>query len=264
MPADQRAQVYQELHQEFLPQQDAHNRASAAVILRILFQYTQPRSVLDVGCGLGTWLAVPRELGVEIIQGVEGNWLDPSSLQVPPAQVTFGDLEHGLSLGRKFDLVICLEVAEHLSAAAAERFIASLTEHGDIVLFSAAIPYQGGYHHVNEQFPDYWARLFLRHGYCPLDCIRPHIWDDPAVLWWLRQNTLLFVHPRALESSEALRREAAIRRPLAVVHPIVYRSRLEDAGRLLEEHRQLIQLLSKGGTFQTTLLADGRLTITKL
>src|SRR6185437_16419734 len=94
--------------------------------------------------------------------------------------------------------------------------------HGDVVLFSAAIPGQGGHHHVNEQFPDYWSAHFARHGFRPLDLIRPRIWNDNAVLWWLRQNTLVFAHDRVIAGNEKLRRESLIPRPLSLVHPAVY------------------------------------------
>jgi hypothetical protein len=72
---------------------------------------------------------------------------------------------------------------------------------------------------VNEQFPEYWAALFEEHGYRPLDVIRGRIWHDAQVLWWLRQNTLLFVHDRLLENNARLQAEAAVCRPLSIVHP---------------------------------------------
>src|SRR5262245_51325328 len=205
MTTDPRHPIYDHLHGDQLSRQDARNRASARTILGIVFGYVSPRSVLDVGCGLGTWLSVAQGLGVADVRGVEGPWLDASRLCVDGALVTACDLERGFSLDRRFDLAVCLEVAEHLAAEAAEPLVASLAAHSDLVLFSAAIPHQGGHHHVNEQFPDYWAAHFARHGFRPVDLIRPRIWDDPAVLGWLRQNTLLFAHERAIAANDGLR-----------------------------------------------------------
>jgi SAM-dependent methyltransferase len=263
MNAESRDAVYKHLHAGQLSQQESQNRESARRILGLVFEYARPQSILDVGCGLGTWMSVSRELGVADVRGIEGQWLDPSQLHVERELVATLDLEQGFALHRKFDLAICLEVAEHVSEAAAQPLIASLAAHSDVILFSAAIPYQGGHHHVNEQFPDYWIDRFAQHGFRPLDFIRPQIWNDPAVLWWLRQNTLLFAHERAIAANDRLRQEAAIPRQLSTVHPDVYLSRLQQAMRTANEHAALVQLLSQGGTFDVTKLPDSRITITR-
>ena len=73
----------------------------------------------------------------------------------------------------KYDLAISLEVAEHLSPSRSCGFIDDLTNLSDVVLFSAAIPMQGGTNHINEQPISYWANLFLERGFVPISCIRP-------------------------------------------------------------------------------------------
>jgi len=228
---DCRAEVYRDLHDGQLAREEGRNRVSARRILHLLFNYARPNSVLDVGCGLGTWLHVALELGVKVVQGIEGMWLDRSLLQIDPVLITALDLEHGFDLNRRFDLAICLEVAEHLPPSAAGTLVGSLAAHSDLVLFSAAIPHQGGHHHVNEQFPTYWVRRFAEHGFTPVDMIRPRIWDEPNVHWWLRQNTLLFAHDRVLTTNPALGAERAAERPLDVVHPEVYLARIRNAKR---------------------------------
>src|SRR6185436_8445732 len=147
MTDDPRHSMYEELHQHVLPATDAANRESAKLILSRLFERYRPKSVLDVGCGLGTWLDVARELGVGEIAGVDGPWLDPKLAKVPASNLRTVDLERPFDLGRRFGLAMSLEVAEHLSPAAAEAFVDSLVRHADVVLFSAAIPSQGGTHH---------------------------------------------------------------------------------------------------------------------
>lgn len=253
MTEDLRSTQYRDLHSRQLVADIEKTRTSARRILGILFEFVRPNSVLDVGCGLGTWLATAAELGVQEIHGIEGHWLDKRKILVDRARVTLTDLESGFSLGRRFDLAICLEVAEHLQPAAAEPLVASLTTHSPLVLFSAAIPHQGGHHHVNEQFPDYWAALFQRHGYRLVDLFRGRIWDDPQVLWWLQQNALLFVHESVLAASEPLRREAEIPRPMNIVLPNLYLYRIEQREDLVKQYRHLIGLLSQGGTFTASL-----------
>ena len=123
-------------------------------------------------------------------------------------------------LGRTFDLVQTLEVAEHLDEASADTFVDSLARHGDTILFSAAIPGQGGTHHVNEQWPSYWAEKFARAGYTAYDVIRPRIWADPQVQVWYRQNMLLFARSRVFEGAQPR---------LDLVHPDLWR----DPGQIL-------------------------------
>jgi SAM-dependent methyltransferase len=264
MATDKRAEIYDDLHHRQLAQQEAQNRESALTILGIVNEYLKPQSVLDIGCGLGTWLAVARELGAGNVHGVDGNWLDRSKLAIDSSLVTLCDLENGISLDRRFDLAICLEVGEHLFERAAPTLVASLTKHSDLVLFSAAIPFQGGHHHVNERFLDYWESLFAAQGFRALDFIRPRIWTDSRILWWLRQNVVVFAHDRLLAANEKLRQEQTIARPLSIVHPDVYLSRLREAQRIAEEHQKLVTHLGQGGTFSVTRLQDGRLNINKV
>lgn len=263
MAQDQRSEIYDDLHHGQLAEQRQRNRASALKILRILFEHYRPRSALDVGCGLGTWLAAARELGVEEIFGVDGAWLDDATLDIGRNEVMRVDLEKGVALERRFDLVISLEVAEHLHERAADGFVASLVRHGDVVLFSAAIPFQGGHHHVNEQFPEYWVERFAAHGYQVLDFVRPRIWTDKEVLWWLRQNVLVFAHPRALESHARLREQLSASRPLSIVLPDVYMARVAPAQQAMEQFQSIMNLLSSGTTFRVTKLPDGQLTVEK-
>jgi hypothetical protein len=88
--------------------------------------------------------------------------------------------------------VISLEVAEHLPESSAAGFIHSLTQHGDIIVFSAALPGQGGQNHINEQWKDYWISYFNAEGYKVFDLIRPLIWNNLLVDWWYKQNIMVF------------------------------------------------------------------------
>ena len=124
--------------------------------------------------------------------------MDPGLLEIPHAAFLRADLSQPLDLGRRFDLAISLEVAEHLPAASADTFVASLAGLSDFVLFSAAVPGQGGRHHVNEQWQEYWGERFARLGFAALDLVRRAIWSDRAIPYWYKQNTLLFVRRERL------------------------------------------------------------------
>ena len=263
---DSREVAYGDLHRgQHVRQQDIR-RASAARILGLLFDHVSPVSVVDFGCGLGTWLQAARDLGVPDVHGVEGAWLEKTLLAIEPERVTIADLEAPIDLGRRFDLVVSIEVAEHLSPAAADPFINTLTRHADLILFSAAIPHQGGRHHVNERWPTYWNARFETRGYIALDFIRAQVWQDKTVLWWLRQNVLVYAKPEFVAANSKLNdlyHRVAGLMPLDVVHPIHY-GLVKARGALPEHIQKLMKLLAGGGTFVVTPTQDGQLSVSKV
>jgi hypothetical protein len=209
----------------------AQTRDSARVILPIVFETLKPASMVDVGCGAGHWLATATELGVREVLGVEGEWVKRTELAVPKEKILFRDLTQPLVLDRRFDLALSLEVAEHLPEARARSFVKELCTAADAVLFSAAIPGQGGRHHLNEQWPAYWAELFQESGYGCHDVLRPRIWNRTDVLWYYAQNCLLFVRVGA---NDGLGEPTE---PLALVHPTAWANQIakwNSPGKLLE------------------------------
>jgi SAM-dependent methyltransferase len=208
-------------------------RRSASVLIPMVCELVQPRSVLDVGCGTGTWAAVCAEHGVEEVFGVDGDYVDRARLRIPRECFRAHDLREPLDLGRRFDLVISLEVGEHVPPDRAEVFVESLVRHADVLFFSAAIPFQGGRGHVNEQWPAWWAERFRKHGFEPIDCLRPRVWNDPRVKWWYSENAVLYATRPALEARPALarERERCPGDPLPLVHPEKY-LRHADPGRM--------------------------------
>ncbi len=134
---------------------------SATEVLSILEEILPPlASVVDIGCGVGTWLSVLRRKGITRVLGIDGDWVKREMLQIPSECFMPADLAQPLRHLERFDLAISLEVAEHLPPEAARGFVESLIHLADFVLFSAAIPYQGGVNHVNLQWPAYWCAYF--------------------------------------------------------------------------------------------------------
>jgi SAM-dependent methyltransferase len=185
--------------ERFFEYVDSGSIRSARDVLPILAKPLEVSSVLDVGCGQGAWLSVWRELGVEDITGLDGDYVQRDRLHVPASNFVATDLTRGFDVGRRFDLVQSLEVAEHLPAAAAATFVAALVAHGDRIFFSAAPKGQGGEHHINEQDYDYWRKLFAAHGYVAFDCIRPAVRELTTVEPWYRYNTFLYVARDSIE-----------------------------------------------------------------
>ena len=180
----------------YLKRMDEKLIYSADKTLSVVLPKLPPvNSVVDVGCGIGTWLLSflkLRNQGVSIL-GIDGPWIDPDLLVIPKDNFLAIDLSlETPQINRKYDLAISLEVAEHLPPEKGEEFISFLTDISDFVLFSAAIPLQGGTNHFNEQWQGYWADLFEQKGYIPVDFIRPALWNDNKIPFHYRQNTILY------------------------------------------------------------------------
>jgi SAM-dependent methyltransferase len=177
---------------DFYQNRRAHTAHAARRILGALPPDLPRASIADIGCGTGTWLAAALELGATSAFGIEGDWVTPTMLDDIRIAFAPQDLEQHFT-GPSVDLVMSLEVGEHLSPARAESFVADLVAMAPAVLFSAAIPGQGGVGHLNEQWQSWWAALFATHGYTAHDIIRPAIWTDEAIPAWYRQNTILYL-----------------------------------------------------------------------
>lgn len=187
---------------------EVHNDARLMVPeVRLAIGYT-PRSVIDFGAGEGAFLQYWRALGATLLVAVEPNGPETWRVQGIDGGPVLGlgtqHVRANLSKpvryanGRRFDLVQCLEVAEHLPQESAGVLVDSLCAAGDRILFSAAVPGQGGDGHINEQPLEYWMRLFKSRGYLCQDIVRERLSDE--VSWWYRQNVVLFCkHDRGVQ-----------------------------------------------------------------
>jgi SAM-dependent methyltransferase len=182
---------------------------SAKAVVPVVLDLVRPKSVIDLGCGTGAWLSEFKRLGVADILGVDGPHIPVNQLEIEPDEFLIADLTYPLRFRGHFDLAVSLEVAEHLGEAQADQFVEILTQLAPIVLFSAAIPHQGGEHHLNEQWPAYWIERFDRFGFVALDPFRRLLWERPDVDWWYAQNLVLFIrrdqlprYPQLVASAE--------------------------------------------------------------
>jgi hypothetical protein len=191
-------------------------RRSAERILPLVLDRVQPHTAIDVGCGTGVWTQVLVEHDIDAV-GIDGAYVDEASLAIDPRRFIAKDLSEGVRIDGRYDLVVSLEVAEHLPPASAELFVEDLVRLGDVVLFSAAVREQLGTAHLNEQWQSYWVERFARHDYKPFDVVRPAVWTDPAIEPWYAQNILLYVN--AARADEFGLSDADAPRFVDVVHP---------------------------------------------
>ena len=171
-----------------------HNLASPSEIVPFIMQLINPSSVADVGCGTGTFLKVFKEHGVKKVLGIDGPLVNRDKMHIDISEFIEADLEKPLKINGFFDLILCLEVAEHLSADSADTLVSSLVSLGKIICFSAAVTMQGGQNHINEQPISYWQKKFRNYKYQFFDVFRNEFWDNEIIDWWYKQNMFLIVH----------------------------------------------------------------------
>lgn len=201
--------------------------AAETILSKVIDVYPSITSAVDIGCGVGTWLSVLKQQGVSDIQGVDGPWVENVHLEIPTEcfrSYDFQCSEIDFSFNRRYDLAICLEVAEHVDISKSKIFVQNLIKLSDVILFSAAIPGQGGLGHVNEQWPSFWVSLFEEHGYSVRDILRQKIWNDDKIPLWYRQNIMIFVSKEITLNAMSSDIDMAA---ISIVHPMLLRAKTE-------------------------------------
>lgn len=221
---------------EFFARNAPGSESSAQVVLSLLYSVYSPASVVDIGCGSGTWLARAGALGSTTLTGYDGPWVDTSRLRSEAIQFNAVDLSIEAVNPSRHDLAVSVEFGEHLPEARSRVLVDALCGASDVIVFSAATPGQGGVHHVNEQPQSYWLAQFDERGYEPYDVFRPTIWHNTSVKWWYRQNIMLYV----LGTTNVIDRAtlAGMQRPIIdAVHPENMARKVDVAARELAELR---------------------------
>lgn len=223
---------------KFYDTQSDSSYLSARATVPHIVKALKPKSVVDIGCGVGTWLKAFEEEGVEFIHGIDGPWVDRSRLRIRDDQFTAFDFSketppfHPALPREKVDMVITLEFAEHAPEQQAKGIIDFVSSITDMVVFGAAVPGQGGTGHINEQWPDYWGALLAPHGFEPFDFLRPLIWNDDRVESWYRQNTIGFFRNGVPEQARIGAEQAALeslRNPQRLIHPALFETKADNA-----------------------------------
>jgi len=167
------------------------------LISETIYRTLNPKSVIDVGCGVGAYLYYLNKHGVEI-EGIEGSNAAFKALMAPQNVVRKLDLRliSSYKPKRKYDLAMCIEVLEHINPKHADMVLDFLCEASDTILISAASPGQGGRYHMNEQTSEYWISKMKKRGY-NLDLsttseIKKEIAGKIKVVTWIPKNLLIF------------------------------------------------------------------------
>jgi SAM-dependent methyltransferase len=122
-----------------------------------------PRTVLDAGCAIG--------LLVETLaaHGIDASGLDISEYAIAQAAGAARGRCHVASLTdelpQRYDLIVCIEVLEHMPEPQARAALSNICRHTDDVLFSSSPQDYGEATHLNVQPPEVWAEWFAREGF---------------------------------------------------------------------------------------------------
>jgi hypothetical protein len=193
-------------------------RKSANKIVDFVLGLYEPRSVVDVGASGGLFIKEFLDRGIEDVMGIDGPWIPDELVCIPKNKFVRRDFNSPLGLDRKFDMAICLEVLEHLNKDPAISILNEIAGISDVILFSAAIPGQGGTHHVNEQWPSFWAEKLEMLGFKVID-IRPYLWNDNNILPWYRQNIILYAREPFYEQIKTRLERYTLKEPINLIHP---------------------------------------------
>ena len=148
-----------------------------------------PQTVLDAGCAMGYLVAALRDRGVEAY-GIDISEYAVSKVREdvrPFCRVGSLTEEFPADLPQRYDLIVTIEVLEHLYAEDGKKAIANLCRHSDTVLFSSTPDDFTERTHVNVQQREYWARLFFEQGFTDDINYRPRYLTPYASLF--RKNT---------------------------------------------------------------------------
>ncbi|MEZ5003150.1 MAG: methyltransferase domain-containing protein [Chitinophagales bacterium] len=228
----------QHYNAEFYKGQKHISKQSAEEVIPLLIKLLNPQSVADVGCGVGTWLSVWKNNSVHNLIGIDGDYVDRSQLQINVDEFIPYDLTTSLIFDKKFDIATSFEVGEHIPTEHSDIFVKNICSLSNVIVFSAALPGQGGTNHINEQWPSYWAEIFKKYGYQPVDCLRMKIWNNDKIGYYYRQNMIVFIHQSVIEkyihlTADSLSVEDGV---LSIVHPDTLQKRMKDINWLIKSY----------------------------
>lgn len=244
------------MNSRYIHKEDVHNLQSPKQIVPILINLFSPKSVVDIGCGLGTFLHEFNKNGVNDYMGIDGPWVDVKKLSknINLDHFRTMNFDENISINKKYDLALCLEVIEHINEKYATRMVNNLSNLSDVVVFSAAIPFQGGQNHINEQWLDYWQKEFEDNNYSLFDIIRPMIWNNPDIFYWYKQNIVVFINNNRKDIIESLGNSTE--KPiLNMVHPECFISKINEFKELSDQYNKIVTGRSSYKTYIKMILS---------
>ncbi|MFA6995137.1 MAG: methyltransferase domain-containing protein [Patescibacteria group bacterium] len=171
--------------------------SSAFEFTALVLKYYTPASLVDIGCGAGIYLKEFNKKGIKNLLGLDGSPAAGEEFLLDKHKLVIFDLAKKYKFKKKYDLALCLEVAEHLREKDADVLIETITEAADNIIFSAAVPGQGSRSigHINEQPHNYWIEKFKNKNFSYLKLRTEKMRAEMkarGVVWWIVNNLMIF------------------------------------------------------------------------
>jgi len=180
--------------EDFFEWHVTHARKYSMRTMDWYIQKYKPDSVVDFGCGIGSYLEAAFDYGIKI-KGYEISWeaIIHTPERIRPF-IEYRDCTEPINAG-VFDTVISFETAEHIEPEGTNQFIKNLVNAtGKTLLFTAAPPGQEGTGHINCRYRDFWM-LELSDFLIYNDVLTGEIseaWEKLGAPWYIVKNLMVF------------------------------------------------------------------------
>lgn len=226
-------------NKKFFDYIDNQSFESAEIILKEIYKNINFQSIVDVGCGTGSWLRAASSITKNLnLIGIDGKYAK-KTFSCEKANFISHDLEKNFNnkIKIKTDLVVCMEVAEHLSFKRSTSFIKNLCSLSDTILFGAAVKHQRGTLHINEQPQSFWVNLFSKNGYIAHYLPRKKLWNNEKILKtpYYISNSFLFIKKNSKNLKKFTKYKVNENDVIDIVHPI-YLDWLQDKNSPFRTH----------------------------
>lgn len=150
-------------------------------------QNLQVKSIIDIGCGNGGYTMNFLKHGINCV-GYDGSPLTP---EITKSICQIKDFSEIVDLG-KFDLVLSLEVGEHIPVKYEQIFIDNVCHAAkDLITISWGIEGQLGYGHVNCRNNDYVIAEFEKRNFI-FDKETTDYLREKSTFHWFKNTILCF------------------------------------------------------------------------
>ena len=212
----------------------------------------RPTMVLDAGCAMGFLVEALRRRGVQAF-GIDISQYAIENVHSEIQQYCWiGSVTEPFP--QRYDLIVCIEVLEHLPRTEGEIALRNLCRHTDDIIFSSSpIDFKEATH-LNVQPPEYWAELFAREG-----LFRDFDFDGSIITRWaarFKRPSLSVVQVIAAYE----RRMWHLKQTNDALQELVLEQRTELAGKVQDHEALKVLIADKDQEIQTLRNEQKRLT----
>lgn len=202
----------------YIHETTVHELKNPSIIVGEILKHFSPKTVIDLWCWLWSFVKVFQDYWIDAYW-VNGERTERDKLFIDDKSLLIYNLEQYHDFWKQYDMALSLEVAEHIDEKYSDNFVKTITSCSDIIIFSAAIPWQTWQNHINLQSPEYRERKFNTYWYNFYDVFRHIFWNNEEIFWWYKQNIFL-VAKKWVKIPDSLIEKP----PRYIIHPDLFNS----------------------------------------